>query len=177
VAALAAALLAGVQAVSLRALRSELHRSRQEAEARERALREQAQALERARAERAGLAEQLGRLARPEGAAVFVLVVSRGAGPEAARLSLPPTAQWVVLSLDRAGQPDHPAYRATLEAPDGTVLWTGDALRPTARDSLALAFHSSLLPAGDYVLRLEGRDATGRYVPAARYPFRVVPAK
>lgn len=123
-------------------------------------------------AERGRLEEEAAkpRLPQAAGAWLVTLVPVRSgpaAGEPSQRITLPPTPQWIVLSLDLDLDLSG-SYRAVLERQGGGVVWTGEGLRPSPQGGLAVGLDSSLLAPGDYRLRVE----QGGF-PIARIPFRV----
>jgi Putative zinc-finger len=105
---------------------------------------------------------------------VFLLASVRGegAGEDVNRLDLTPGTDWVVLATELA-LVEHESYRATLRTAGGRRLWSGEGLRPDARDTLTVAFPSALLPAGGYELAIEGRTAAGGWEGVSRSRLRV----
>lgn len=78
------------------------------------------------------------------------------------------------LDLDRVR---YPQYSASLENADEKVLWRKDGLIANARSkgaAIAVAIPKTVLPSGDYVLRLFGATSVGKVSEAAVYSFRVV---
>jgi len=63
---------------------------------------------------------------------------------------------WTVLLVDVVG--DYPAYRVTVrpDEPGAKPVWVQDGLLPTYPESLAVGMPGSTLPAGRYVLTIEG---------------------
>ena len=112
-------------------------------------------------------------------APIFTLALSRGVNTpdNANQIVLPSTPQWLILSLDRAGLPDMPAYHARLEDAAGRVIWTGGDLHPTSSDALGVSLRSELLDAGNYVLVVDGVQSSGPTVPVGRYSFRAAQKK
>ena len=113
-----------------------------------------------------------GALAPQRNTLILPLSPERG-GPSAdpsARVRLPETASWIVLSLE-LDRPEAPAYRVSLVDAAGETVWVGDDLSPNHLDSLTVSLHSSSLEEGDYTLRAEAGTA-----PAGRFAFRVLPA-
>jgi hypothetical protein len=70
---------------------------------------------------------------------------------------------WTVLLVD--APPSYVAFRATVrrQGAAGDPVWVRHELAPTYPDSLAIGMPGELLPAGRYVLALEGRDDEGSY--------------
>lgn len=129
---------------------------------------------ERQRAD--GLRARLAQLSRPEvNAAIVSLGLVRG-GEAVHRVPVGPRPAWIVLSIELPAPPsDRPnaggTYRASLLDSRGRMVWSGDGLRPTASDTLALGLFSDLLAPGAYRLVLDGpREAPQR----SEIPFQVV---
>jgi hypothetical protein len=59
----------------------------------------------------------------------------------------------------------HARFRLTLQREDGTLLVHADQLVRDSNMDLRLSFNTSLLPAGRYVLRVEGYARGGRLEP------------
>lgn len=122
---------------------------------------------------RGRLEEELSRQRRPQaGAAWVVALVPLRSGPAAGepvqRITLPPSAEWIVLSLD-LDLPGPGPYRVTLQRRQGPTVWTGEGLSPGPAGTLAVGLDSSLLSPGDYRLVVEQDTA----MPVARFAFRV----
>ncbi|HVR95544.1 MAG TPA: zf-HC2 domain-containing protein [Thermoanaerobaculia bacterium] len=133
------------------------------------ALRQRLAAEEQARNR---LAEELARANRPRaGAAWVVALVPARSGPAAGepfqRITLPPSPEWIVLSLD-LDLPSPGPYRVSLRRRDGLAIWTGEKLSPGPTGTLAVGLDSALLTPGDYRLLVE----QGSF-PVARFAFRV----
>ena len=111
---------------------------------------------------------------RPVRVSVLALVATRGS--EVPALELPATPAPVVLSVEREDPPRFGTYRATVLAAGGQQVWQEEA-RPSSRDAVVVALHSSLLSPGPYVLLLEGASQGGRWTPIARHGFQVVAPK
>lgn len=138
--------------------------------------REAATLRQRAAAEsqaRGRIEEELSRERRPRaGAAWVVALVPARSGPSAGepfqRITLPPSPEWIVLSLD-LDLPGPGPYRVALQRKDGAAVWTGSGLRPGPSGTLAVGLDSSLLTPGDYRLLVEQEGG----IPVARFAFRV----
>lgn len=128
-------------------------------------------ALERERSAGASVAG----VAAPLAASVFTLNLTRGAGTEVPdnRILLRDPREWVILLLDRPEQPGFKSYRARISTTGRHSI--GDALTASAAsgEMLAVGLPPGLLPAGDYVLTLEGLGA-GPARNLATYRFRAV---
>lgn len=73
------------------------------------------------------------------------------------RISLHAEPEWIVLAVE-LGDTARPRYGARIEADDGTTLWESEGLEPSYRGTLSISLYSSLLPPGDYLLRLDSED-------------------
>jgi len=106
-------------------------------------------------------------------ASVFTLNLTRGAGAGAPdnRILLRDPREWVILLLDRPQPRGFQSYRARISTTDRRPI--GDAFPASAAsdDMLAVGLPPGLLPAGDYVLTLEGLG-TGSARDLATYRFR-----
>lgn len=122
------------------------------------------------------LAARIDLLTRPQiNTALYSLGLVRGTEDPAATgnlVEVGASPEWLVLEIELPAS-GFTTYRATLLGRGGAVLWTGDGMEPTARDTLVLSILSTLLPPGDYRLRLEGTAAGRPAAPAGEIPFRV----
>jgi hypothetical protein len=153
----------------LRRTRGELENARRTSEEAQRDRAALTRTLER---ERTAGASAAGGTA-PLAASVFTLNLTRGAGagtPDSLILLRDPR-EWVILLLDRPEPGGFQSYRAKISTTDRRPI--GDALTASAasREMLAVGLPPGLLPAGDYVLTLEGLGA-GRARDLATYRFR-----
>jgi hypothetical protein len=141
------------------------------AEERERSSRER----ESERRERQRLAAELAAARQPQTNTTIVPLSPERSGPgdgePATRITLAPSPEWIVLSLEPGGL-DEGAYRATLLR-EGARIWQGAGLEPDPAGSLVVSFHSSLLAPGDYTLELETAPRSGKPTPVASFRFRV----
>ncbi len=64
-------------------------------------------------------------------------------------------------------------FRVSLLREDGTLLLHADQLVRDSNHDLRLSLNTSILPAGRYVVRVEGYGGAGRLVPFAEVPIRV----
>ena len=129
-------------------------------------------ALRQEREARSALEAQLAGERRPQlQVPVFALIATRG--EELETLRLPARPQWIILSLERESPPRFDQYRVTLLSSDRKQLWQGD-VQPTSREQLAVGLHTSLLPPGAYLLRLEGIGRAGSLTRVAQHAFRAV---
>jgi hypothetical protein len=80
----------------------------------------------------------------------------------------------VVFSLEIPSVPGAGDYEVSLKDQLGRPLWSG-TLTSSPSDTVGVAVDSALLPAGDYVLELSRRSASGSPTLIGRYPFRVEP--
>jgi len=131
-------------------------------------------ALERERSADANVAGAAASVA-PLAASVFTLNLTRGAGTAAPdnQILLRDPREWVILLLDRPEPRRFEGYRARISTADRRPI--GDALTASAAsgDMLAVGLPPGLLPAGDYVLTIEGLGA-GSARDLATYRFRAV---
>ena len=125
---------------------------------------------------RASLEDELAELKKPHtGLPVLALNNSRGA-EQMQTLRIPRGQSWFVLSIEREEPAQFELYRAaitTTTASGDKVYWSSDGLQPASRTDLAVAFHTSTLPDGEYDLRVEGVGKSGPSL-VARQTFRVV---
>jgi hypothetical protein len=92
------------------------------------------------------------------------------------RLVVPPSASLIKLELDLLAT-DYPTYRVILQDADGQEIITLNRLkagRSSGRDVVVVTLPASLVPRGDYSLKLSGRSAAGDFEDLGRYYFRVV---
>jgi hypothetical protein len=153
-----------------RAARQELAGSRQLLQQTERRQAELEGALGRERAEHARAAEVESLKAAP----VFMLNLTRSTSAEPEdRVVLPEAPGWVTLVFDRPERRGVRDYRVRVSSADGRPVGEAAAARAAEGGLLAVSFSSERLPAGDYVLEVEGL-AGDQPVPLARYRFRAV---
>lgn len=95
---------------------------------------------------------------------------------EPEEVELPGSSEELVLVLSLFEPGDYPDYEATVEDPQGNVLWRRSGLAPTAHGTFHLAFRRPLLPPGRYQVQLFGRDGERR-VPLAVYDLRLTGAQ
>jgi hypothetical protein len=109
-------------------------------------------------------------------APVFMLNLTRSAssdeGPED-RVVLPEEPGWVTLVFDRPERREVREYRVRISATDGRPIGEAAPARAASGGLLAVSLSSERLPAGDYVLEVEGVSG-GEVMPLARYRFRAV---
>ena len=67
----------------------------------------------------------------------------------------------------------HARFRASLLRADGALILRADQLVRDSNLDLRLSINTSMLPAGAYVLRVEGYARGGKLVPFAEAPLRV----
>jgi len=97
---------------------------------------------------------------------VLTLEPFRAGEPPVQRISLTDEPEWIVVLVE-LGDAAEASYRATLVRSDGTSVWEADGLEPSYLGAVSLSLHSSSLPPGEHVLRLEG--ASDRHA----FPLRV----
>jgi hypothetical protein len=95
-----------------------------------------------------------------------------GQPARATRISIPRSAQWIVLKLEIEPDPELQSYRATLLASGQQVCRASEVV--AVNEALAISCDSSLFKPGDYRLILEGLTKQGRYVQGATYSFHVI---
>jgi Putative zinc-finger len=151
-----------------RAARQELAGSKQLLQQSQRRQAELEGALGRERAEQARAAESL------KAAPVFMLNLTRSASTEPEdRVVLPEAPGWVTLIFDRPERRGVRDYRVRVSSADGRPIGEAAPARAAEGGLLAVSLPSDRLPAGDYVLEVEGL-AGDQPVPLARYRFRAV---
>lgn len=104
---------------------------------------------------------------------VVLLTAVRGAGEPAATIDLAKTGDLVALAVDPGADARFETYRVTLTKAGATVL-RQSGLKPNALEAVMVTFPVSLLPPGEYRLRLEGVKTDGTAAEIGGYPFRVV---
>ncbi|MBT8079146.1 MAG: hypothetical protein KJO31_11270 [Gammaproteobacteria bacterium] len=85
---------------------------------------------------------------------------------------------WTVLLVDVVGSYD--SFRATIRQREngGEEIWSGDNLIPNYLDTISIGMPGRLLPAGQYLLTLEGTTAPGSgYEQIQDLPFTAAPAE
>jgi hypothetical protein len=90
---------------------------------------------------------------------------------EATTLTVPAGSELVMLIVPLVEPSRFARYRAELLR-DGKVLWQAEELVPTGVAELSFALPQSLLPRGDYQLRVGGLGAAGA-TPVSTFRFRV----
>ncbi len=158
----------------VRRTRGELENARRTVDKAQRESAALTQALEREQTARANVADVAASVA-PMAASVFTLNLTRGASTGAPdnRILLRDPREWIILLLDRPEPQRFESYRARISTTDRRPI--GDALTASAAsgDMLAVGLPPGLVPAGDYVLTLEGFGA-GPARDLATYRFRAV---
>jgi hypothetical protein len=127
------------------------------------------------RSERQRLEASLSQERRPPVRIPVLSLITTRSG-DAPELELPGTPQPVVFSVEREDPPRFATYRATLRSPEGEALWQ-DQMRPSSRDAVVFALHSSLLAPASYMLVLEGAGKGDRWTTVGRHAFRAVSAR
>jgi hypothetical protein len=172
-AAMIAALPAGILIRRLDATRRERDSASLARAVAEQRLAEQGAALERERASRPALGPST---PSPVAAPVFMLPLTRSAEAfpsDATRVRLRASDEWIVLALEYEGATEYPSYRVELSTEGGRVVWRQDDIRSASRGVVALSFHARLFEPGGYVVSLQGLASNGRLIPVGRYPFRI----
>ena len=149
----------------LQASEQEVARQRREIEA------------QRERSRPTGVVEEGSRQARLQTAPIYDLNVvrggTRGASAPATRISIPRSAQWILLKLEIEPDPELQSYRATLFTSDQRAICRASDVI-AVKGVLTLSCDSSLFRPGDYRLALEGLTRQGRHAPAGTYVFAVI---
>jgi anti-sigma factor RsiW len=155
-----------------RGARAELERRAEQAE-------QSARTLEKRLAEVTAPANAAPTIARTEPvvpAAVFALTTVRGSSSAGAnpvnRIRIDGNPKVVVFSLEIPSVPGAGDYEVSLKDQAGRLLWSG-TLTSSPSDTVSVAVDPALLPAGDYVLELSRRSASGSSTLIGRYVFRV----
>jgi hypothetical protein len=102
---------------------------------------------------------------------LLALIATRGGS--APTLELPAAPGPFLLLVERENPPRFQSYLATVRSTEGVAVWQGP-VRPSSRDTVAVALDSGSFPTGTYSLVLEGVGVGGRMAPVARYSFRTV---
>jgi hypothetical protein len=89
-----------------------------------------------------------------------------GEGPK--RLVIPLDAESIKLQLQPRANARSPRYRAALQNLDGDQLWSEDV--PTA----SILVPARVLPAGDYMITLQGIASNGETIEAGDFYFHVI---
>jgi hypothetical protein len=157
---------AGLKAeAALQATEREVARQRREIEA------------QRERERQTPVVEEGSRQAHLQTAPIYDLNVvrggSRGASAPTTRISIPRSAQWILLKLEIEPDPELQSYRATLFTSDQREIYRASDVI-AVKGVLTLSCDSSLFRAGDYRLALEGLTRQGRPVSAGTYSFAVI---
>ncbi len=98
---------------------------------------------------------------------ILALVATRAGEQPLQQISLRTEPEWIVLAVE-LGDTARPRYEVSLTAADGTVITESPDLEPSFRGTVTVSLHSSLLPAGDYRLRVA---SDGQQL---EFPLRVV---
>ncbi len=98
---------------------------------------------------------------------ILALVPTRAGAQPLQQISLRTEPEWIVLTVE-LGTEARPHYEATLIMNDDAMVWESAGLEPSYGGTLSVSLHSSLLPPGNYLLRLtsEGQEL--------EFPLRVV---
>lgn len=97
----------------------------------------------------------------------------RGASAPTTRISIPRSAQWILLKLEIEPDPELQSYRATVFTSDQRVVCRASDVI-AVKGVLTLSCDSSQFRAGDYRLALEGLTRQGRHASAGTYSFAVI---
>jgi hypothetical protein len=72
-----------------------------------------------------------------------------------------------------APTPRHARFRVSLLRADGTLLLHADQMVRDSNQNLRLSLNTSVLPAGQYVIRVEGAGRGGRLEAFAQAPLQI----
>lgn len=97
---------------------------------------------------------------------ILALAPTRAGEQPLQRISLAAEPEWIVLAVE-LGDDAEEAYRASLTAADGTVVWESTGLVPSYRGTLTVSLHSSVLAPDDYRLSVVGERSW-------RFPLQIV---
>jgi hypothetical protein len=86
-------------------------------------------------------------------------------------ISPPPGARFYSLYVDRTWDRDFGSYRAIFRDASGAEKFSSDVPAPAPGRAIYILAPTNALPAGKYLLIVEGRDSAGAKTEAARYPF------
>lgn len=86
---------------------------------------------------------------------------------------VPAGAGLLTLILNSAETRTFPAYRLVIEDGAGAEIWRGQGVEKSSFDTFTLVLPGRFLPAGDYRIRLFGREGDG-WTPIEEYPLRVL---
>jgi len=116
-------------------------------------------------------------LSRPEANVPIIDLLPAGVlrGHDSGRLTridFPPGAEHATLVLSVTGHVAHDAYTLRIEDSTGAIVWNGGDLRRSAHDTFTLSLPRSIVPPGDYRVRLLGVRA-GREETIQTYAVRV----
>jgi hypothetical protein len=109
----------------------------------------------------------------------FVLTPGAVRAPgKAKRLLIPSQAELVRFTIElHKESPRYSSYRAVLQTAEFAEVWSETALTPASGDSknrISIVLPSKVLPAGDYVLHIQGTLSGGKAESVASYTFRVL---
>jgi hypothetical protein len=89
------------------------------------------------------------------------------------RWRVPPTAAKVKLRLKLPASAPNAAYRARVVTPEGVAVWEVPGLRAGAAGVVEVSLPAKVIPAGDYIVRLETETGPGATEPVEDYSFSV----
>jgi len=91
------------------------------------------------------------------------------------KLTIPAGTSWVQLQLD-LGTGEYKRYRAMLQTPEGEEIWSQSTPKVRVKgdnEAIVLTLPASLLPRGDYILKLSGTPGSSGFEDVANYSFKV----
>jgi len=104
---------------------------------------------------------------------VLALMTLRGGQVPA--VQLPPPGQPFALWIERETPVRFERYHLTVRSERGDAVWE-DQVLPSSPEAVVLALDPGLVPAGTYLLTLEGEGRNGRPVVVSRHEFRTIAA-
>lgn len=99
--------------------------------------------------------------------------VSRGGEQSQNKFTVPANAKNVVLILNAAGRADFPVYRVELFNDSGKTIWRGGGLRKDANGNFTLTVSGATLKAGNYRLKLFGKNGGAAAQTIAEYAVTI----
>lgn len=100
----------------------------------------------------------------------YFLTQARSTGPV---LAVSPSDRQIALTLSRSWSGNFTSYRCELRDESGRLILSETVRAHSTTDELQVLLPVADLPAGSYVLVVEGADKSGSTEPAARYAFQL----
>lgn len=104
---------------------------------------------------------------------VALVSVSRGQPANAVNVVLSDSTPKFALSVPIEDPRDFSTYRVKIVNGRGATIWNRSGFKPDGYHALSMSLKSSLVPAGSYVLSVEGLAASGQWTIVGNYPFGV----